>query len=66
MPKDTLYPATGSSASATDGYSLGYNPKNPVTTTKKQISYVANGTDSTQILSISGTDSSSAVKTGTP
>ena len=38
----------------------------PSFSTKKSVSYVASGTDSNQILSISGTDSSSAVKAGVP
>ena len=38
----------------------------PTQTVKKSVSYVASGTDSSQILSISGTDSSSAVKSAIP
>ena len=37
-----------------------------IETIKKGVSYVANGTNSNQILSISGTASDSAVKTTTP
>ena len=56
--------ATGSSAAAfPDGNATRGKVKETV---KKSVSYVANGTDSNQILSISGTASSSAVKTGTP
>jgi len=44
----------------------GINKKQPIETIKKSISYVATGTDSNQILAISQTASSSAVKTATP
>ena len=62
MPKGLGY-ATGSSA-AFPGY--GVNKSKPKETVKKGVSYVANGTNSNQILSISQTSSDSAVKTGTP
>ena len=63
MPRNGLSYATGSSA-AFPGY--GANRGKAKETIKKGVSYVATGTDSNQILSISQTASSSAVKTGTP
>ena len=63
MPRNGLSYATGGSA-AFPGY--GVNKSKPKETIKKGVSYVANGTNSNQILSISQTSSDSAVKTGTP
>ena len=63
MPKGYLSGATGGSA-AFPGY--GARKGKAKETIKKGVSYVATGTDSNQILSISQTASSSAVKTGTP
>ena len=40
--------------------------KTPIFTTKKSIGYVASGTDSNQLLSISGTDAADAVKSAVP
>ena len=48
------------------GAGLQNDRRNPTQTVKKSVSYVASGTDSNQILSISGTDSSSAVKSAIP
>ena len=63
MPKGLGY-ATGSSASAFPNN--GANRGKAKETIKKGVSYVANGTNSNQILSISQTSSDSAVKTSTP
>ena len=42
------------------------NSNTPAQTIKKSVGYVASGTDSNQILSISGTDSASAAKSPIP
>ncbi len=48
------------------GRSKAINKDEPIEQFRKSVSYVASGTDSTQLVSISATDSSSAVKSAIP
>ena len=58
-------PGTGRRGSRQEGGQRN-GERAPVFTTKKSIGYVASGTNSNQILSISGTDAADAVKSGVP
>jgi len=62
MP-EKLMPYVGGQAGIGSGTPNG---QTPTYASKKSVSYVASGTDSNQIISISGTDSSSATKVDIP
>ena len=74
MPTHGSSPNGGYSPPPAPGYGGGYKPGDPrvfgkgkpVQEITKEIGFVASDTDSNQVLSISQTDSSTAVKSGTP